>query len=642
LQLPATVERNTNKDVDSGYAGLTAGGLLETGELPSSVGSEILPLWAPTTAYTVGQQVAYANQHYSCAVAHTSASTFSSSYWTSLSGLPSKVIVLTPKGGGADDTSWLQTAITNAAAGTVFLFNGVMRVSSQIVYKGGCSYIGLGPALEQSAGLFVASGSNIQGGVFVPDGWAANSTTASNPVIIDNLSINCNAANNPTGTECGIVLCNFWSKVSRNYVQQTNSHGLLLTDTTANGTTYVTKAGGGDPCSENRITENHFANIGANSNIADGIHKTSNSTNGANYDVYCRDNTFDTTSGSYAYINAAGDWWFEGNHGYFAQQHGFVLLSCDGTHILNNFVENCGLAGGAVQYTALEIGLSGGHPVTVAGNDLWINEPSGSSATWNYIYINAGTLNYDQAISFNRDTLKSYGVATGIPLRIYNGGTGRIFLEGMETITVADQIQPTLAFPYYSGSTGATVRRKFRKGLPRPASGQYVAPSGMIAPISTSTTVTTNNRMYLCPVDISDWQEFQAIAAYCSSIGSATGLNFRFGIYADNGYGSAPALAAPILDAGTVSVSGAGAAAVTGLTEYTPPGRYWIACAFQATAIGSGVVMNGGAYLPGMPFNSLNTQVSIYAFDGVSGALPTLTSSLFETGVNPVITLQAT
>lgn len=83
---------------------------IPTGQLPQSVISEVLPLWAPNTAYTVGQQIAYENKHYTCITAHTSGTTFTGTDWQELG------LGLIPEGGTAGQALTKNTS-TNFDAG---------------------------------------------------------------------------------------------------------------------------------------------------------------------------------------------------------------------------------------------------------------------------------------------------------------------------------------------------------------------------------------------------------------------------------------------------------------------------------------------------------------------------------------------
>lgn len=322
--------------------------------------------------------------------------------------------------GTTDDTTALNTIIAAAPVGsTVYFPAGVYLISAPIVYKSGCQYLGAGVALTgTSATIKLKNGTNLTNtagltGIFVPDVWSANGTTSGAPVIIENLAINGNKANNATSTACGVILMNYWSVLKDLYIYDTPNDGIYLTDTGANGTTQITNS-----ASENRILGCKIASAKGN-----GIGQF-NSVNGANLDGFIIDCTIADVGESGIKFDRSPGWKVSGCHLYGIGDHAIEMGFTFATRVDGNYIEDFG--GNNVASTwywgigATSLNDRGTH---IVNNMISCAEPAVVTTT-NYYYIRANAGSGQTTCRFEIANNLLYGANAAHGTGIVTEGSG--------------------------------------------------------------------------------------------------------------------------------------------------------------------------------------------------------------------------
>jgi hypothetical protein len=357
--------------------------------------------------------------------------------------------------GSSDDTVAIQTAINSSANGaTIYFPAGTYIVTAPVILKPRRSYVGGGTAYSDGATIKQADGSNITNGaglsaILAAEAWSANASACDDPVMIENLCIDGNSANNPSSSACGIVLVNHHSHISRCLVNNSPLHGIHLTDTTANGSNIVSNS-----CSENRITECKIDVCGGH-----GISQLSANTI-SNQDGHCIDNNIASTAGSGIFYNRGSGWIFRRNHLYTIAKHGIMLENSFATNVVDNEIEDFGSeAANGEYYTGIGVIQLNGRGTTVIGNFVGCHETSNSVGGYQYFSLNAGPTQTDawivaaDNIAHGPDSFTSKGVA--LVFQGYSGGV----LHLHHSHTAIENIQTELyndgnAKLYVNDSTG--------------------------------------------------------------------------------------------------------------------------------------------------------------------------------------------
>ena len=291
--------------------------------------------------------------------------------------------------GSTDDTAAIQGAIDSSAAGaTIFFPAGTYAISNALILLPDRAYVGGGTAFAGSNGgalIKQKDGANITGtvgvtGLLVAQAWATNAATCDDPIAIANLALDGNASNNSGSTACGIVLVNFNSSITSCLISNVSTHGILLTDTTDDGTVVS------NSCSENWVVLNKIENPDA-----DGIHQIS-ANSISNQDGYCVHNFISQTTGCGMQFARAAGWEFTRNHLYTIQQHGMHLSNCYGTVVQTNYIEDFGNEATAGEYyDGIYVSQLDGAATIVANNFIGCTEPSATVGGYEYIGATSGS-----------------------------------------------------------------------------------------------------------------------------------------------------------------------------------------------------------------------------------------------------------
>jgi hypothetical protein len=330
---------------------------------------------------------------------------------------------------GATDTPAIQALFDAAPSGSTFLFpQGTYWINQTLALRAGCAFIGVGQSELQSCLIKQANGANIQGALLASAGWVNNSLFGDAPVTVRNIAIDVNEANNPTSTACGIIYTSFWSKVEDNWITNTSSHGVLLTDYTKNGSVLTTNTG-----STTKVKDNWFWNIGDQalcqkvSNVNSFLDGwcSGNQINGVGAVVGGHVVAGWPTGAAVSFTTSAG-WWIEDNHLYGAvPAHAFLLGRMFNTTFLHNEIENFGdvpALGNGYVYTAISGVVLEGRGSLIDGNTIGISTSLGSGAQWAYIIVN-GSSGDQGVVNVVNNSLTGTYQGTQIGVSIYSAGT---------------------------------------------------------------------------------------------------------------------------------------------------------------------------------------------------------------------------
>jgi len=284
-------------------------------------------------------------------------------------------------------------AIDASPDGSTLLFSpGTYHINQPIIFLSSREYIGSGAALGDGTLIQQADSANITNsaglsGLMVAHSWAVDSKTCDGPTVIRNLAFDGNKSNNSGSSACGVVVCNFWTYVIDCHIYDTPGHGILITDTTQNGTNVVTNS-----CSENRVLRCKIISAGG-----DGIHQVS-ANHFSNQDGFCVDNLIDLPGGSGLWFGWGSGWVFRRNHITPSQEHGIYLENCFASMLVENEIEPFGnAAASGAQYAGIYVKQLQGRGTLISGNYIGCNEPAGPAA-FNYLWVNVAAAEADAQV----------------------------------------------------------------------------------------------------------------------------------------------------------------------------------------------------------------------------------------------------
>jgi len=165
-----------------------------------------------------------------------------------------------------DDTNAFNALHTAMSTGDSVLYgSGIALFSGQLKWKEGCKFIGNSPSPDVGTIFKQADSSNVVGGLIVSDGWDTNQTDIDNPIVIRDLLVDANKANNASATTDGLHLMNWNINMFNVGIVNTTGNGLVLTDQTKDNTT-VTGTAVENVISHCRITNTDLSGIVVESN----------------------------------------------------------------------------------------------------------------------------------------------------------------------------------------------------------------------------------------------------------------------------------------------------------------------------------------------------------------------------------------
>lgn len=274
-------------------------------------------------------------------------------------------------------------------------------------------------------------------GLLVSYEWLNNNAFNSAPAIIENVQLDGNRTGNPYSTCCGVIMQSFWSEINRCMLTNIPLHGVMLTDTTTNGTV-LSSAG-----SENKITRCKFWYV-----TQDGFRSVSGHS-GNNEDGFFTENFVSGTGLSGANIDCLGGWQIRGNHLYGIGGNGIAGSVGFATKVIDNYIEDFG-GGNAPGYFYSGIGVSqvNGRASHVSRNFVGSLDPAVNSSFYQMLSVGASPTQASAlAIITDNSLIGPPAPAGSRALVLQNFGSGSVLTavvagNQVASVSVESYIQP--------------------------------------------------------------------------------------------------------------------------------------------------------------------------------------------------------
>jgi len=325
--------------------------------------------------------------------------------------------------GSTDDTSAIQAAINAAPAGsTVFFPAGTYLVSSTIQLVAVLAYIGTtgsygGATIKQK------NASNLPA-VIASYEWYNNSTTCGNPVRIENLTIDCNSANNTTSH--GIVLMNYDSIIRECTVINAPACSIVNSSVNRGGTSISNTA------VENRIESCKVDTAGQH-----GIWIQDN--NGLITDGYIDSCIVSGTTQDGIRVDRAAGYFIQHNHVYAIGMNGYNLNNCWDTFVIGNEVDGYGQSATANYYAGISAVLLGPRASVFADNIICVNYETNDASNYQHLNVTGGGVTDTKAIVAGNAILGGY-VNTSSTTSITAGSSTACTPASMDGIFVGQHL----------------------------------------------------------------------------------------------------------------------------------------------------------------------------------------------------------
>lgn len=346
--------------------------------------------------------------------------------------------------GTTDDTTAIQNALNATPPGGVCLFpppTVFYLISASLIIRSGRSVLGPAvapPGKPRSASTPTAPTIKVKNGIGNLDAvisdaaftGSANPPAPSSAILIRGLVIDGGAANSspPIGPAHGIALLSSASSVVDCMVQNTQGHGILMTDTSAAGHS------SGISQVENGVYRCRIYQSGKAGGNGIYIQATGNTnTDGYIYDCII-DNNFTGPSSNWAIqVDNCAGWRAKFNHVYALQGGGYKFLNCDAAWIENNLCDNFGQEGlSGTTYYGYFIQVAPFGRTTIRGNHTQCKEAGQSgNGQGNFIhhYVAAQGTGQVNEVTFEGNSVRqitatnSPGTSTGYNFNAQTGGT---------------------------------------------------------------------------------------------------------------------------------------------------------------------------------------------------------------------------
>lgn len=261
--------------------------------------------------------------------------------------------------GITDDSTAIQACINASSAGDIVVFPNGTYLAYNIRLKPSRIYAGERAGGTGGALLKMPSGVN-GAGVLVSEGWWNNSMSFDDPILVRDLRIDGNRDNNTTGH--GIVLQNYRSEIIGVVITNCARTGILITDTTRDGTPVTTGAN----AVENRVLRSRIERTNEYGIYVENQNASSKMTDG-----WILDNIITNSGISAIRIDTSSGWKVAGNHWWLSAQHGLHCLLAHNTAIIDNYSEGCGSTAskGACSDIYVENALNRA-AITITGNRI--------------------------------------------------------------------------------------------------------------------------------------------------------------------------------------------------------------------------------------------------------------------------------
>src|SRR5215207_1897194 len=368
--------------------------------------------------------------------------------------------------GTTDDRAAIQACIDASLPGDVIIFPSgfTYGIGAPVVYKPFRAYVTTSPGWLDQTVIKALNGTsaNFQStsghsGLFVPESWNNNATTASGPFYMSGLAFNGNKANNATGQHHGLIIYGeYWWKLLNIRSFQNKRSGIALLTTAKNGV--ATMASG--------LSDGQFENIWVNLNDEHGVWQDTPTSNHTDVVWSGSNRFFDNVQSGIWCDNPAG-WEFNNLHLSNNGQHSVYFLDASFSVKINGlYSENHGTtAAAATSYFGLRAGINNGEPLEVVNATIRTLEPAGTSSFT--CFALEGTENDAHAYLTNCHAMGAgtarghgfnYNAGSTLKLTVHEAGVGAVgFAAGQDKEVIgvgAMVIDPPRIFPGFTSQAG--------------------------------------------------------------------------------------------------------------------------------------------------------------------------------------------
>jgi hypothetical protein len=306
----------------------------------------------------------------------------------------------------SNDATLINNAVASSADGDEIVIDGPAWITQTIRLRGNRSYRGD----SHRTVLKQANSANLSA-ILASDTYLDNSQWTGNPVSVRDLLIDGNRANNTAAT-VGIALRSWLSKVEGVTITSCGSHGVKLTNLSANNTPLSNSQVNG------RIAGNFIENCGGNGIY---VQDTGNSVT----DWTLVENWVAGSGSDGIRVENTAGWMIERNHIYGVPRSAISADRLFGSTICDNYIEGFGETTTAGTWYGIYATLQGGIASTIANNRVF-NFGGESQTGSTYRYIGIPNVNYASGVvSVTGNVIHGAGTTRGTGLYYSKGnGTG--------------------------------------------------------------------------------------------------------------------------------------------------------------------------------------------------------------------------
>ncbi len=329
------------------------------------------------------------------------------------------------------DAALINNAIAASAVGDEIVIDGPALITATIKLKGDRSYRGddRGTMLTQGNSANLAA-------MLASESYLDNFAYVGTPISIRHLTLDGNKANN-TASTVGIIMRSWLSSIEDVTITSMKSHGIRLSNPTANGTALVNSMVNG------RIVGNFITSCGGH-----GIYVQDSGNSITDWTL-----TDNWVAGSgidgIRLENSAG-WVIERNHIYGVPNHAIWAERAFGTSISDNYIEGFGETTTAGTWYGIYITAQGDVASTINGNRIF-NFGGESQTGSTYRYIGIPNVNYSSGfVTVTGNAIRGAGTTRGTGLYYQKGSGTALTVVSTGNLVANVQTQRTIG-------TGVTV-----------------------------------------------------------------------------------------------------------------------------------------------------------------------------------------
>ncbi|MEV0388484.1 right-handed parallel beta-helix repeat-containing protein [Nonomuraea sp. NPDC050643] len=262
------------------------------------------------------------------------------------------------------DAAVIQSVIDGSAVGDEIVIDGPCTIISTIKLLGNRAYRGDSPSTVLKEG----DGRNLDA-VLASDSWVDDHAWAGEPITLRDLTIDANAANNPTGGDA-VVIRSWRSTIEALHIRNAKANGLRVTNTSRNGTTLT-----------NTLVNGSIRALFVEGSGQRGIYVQDSGN--AVTDWNLTDSWVADSGGDAIKLDNAAGWTIERNHVYGVGGTGINASRLFATSVSDNYVEDFDTHG-------IGVSVQGDAASTIVGNRVF--QFSGAGTTYLAIrHVNYGT-----------------------------------------------------------------------------------------------------------------------------------------------------------------------------------------------------------------------------------------------------------